>query len=151
MKYTATLKRIERRGEIAFLPPDDLGVQERIRQILRRCKDKHADYVKLTFEPPYKPRTTGKKSQCNRINGFIMQICDYTGYDFADMKMYCKMKAITRGYPVMKDADGEPIISMITGDPMPESEKYINTFEAGILSEVIEQVAAEAGVPLKEE
>lgn len=151
MKYTLTLKRVEQKGVISFLPPDDPGQQERLRGILRRCKDKYADYVKLTFEPPYKPRSTGKKSQSHRINGFIAQICEQTGNDFADIKMYCKMRAVPRGYPLMTDDAGNIIISKVTGDPIPESEKYINTLEAGYLSDAIEQVAAEAGVILKEE
>ena len=64
MKYTATLKRIERRGEIAFLPPDDLGVQERIRQILRKCKDTNADYVTVTFSTPHRPSSRASCVQC---------------------------------------------------------------------------------------
>lgn len=150
MKITLTLKRIERPGELVFLPPQDMGLQEAIRKVLRTCRDKHNDYVKQTIEPPYKPRTTGPKSQNHRINGFIQQICMATGLDFADVKMYCKIKAVSMGYPTMKDDDGETIMSIVTGIPIPESETNIDTREAGILSDAVEHVAAELGVFLQE-
>lgn len=150
MKITLTLKRIQQKGVISFLPPADEGLREAIKGVLRVCRDKYADYTKLTLEPPYKPRTTGKDSQNHRINGFIQQICVKTGLDFADVKMYCKIRAVSMGYPIMQDAQGHYITSLINGQPIPESEKYINTEQAGILSQAVEMVAAEMGVGLIE-
>lgn len=100
---------------------------------------------------PFRPRTTGKKSQQNRINGFIRQICMWTGNDFDDVKMYCKKRAMRRGYPAKKDADGNIVVSLQDGEPIPESESKISVEEAGYLIEEIEQLAAELEISLKEE
>ena len=57
------LKRVNIAGRIAFEPPADAGASENIKRELRKCRDKHNDYVLLTIQPPKKPRTTGEHSQ----------------------------------------------------------------------------------------
>lgn len=111
---------------------------------------KYNGFIRCQFSPPYKPRTTGKASQNHRINGFLMQICEETGNDFDDLKMYCKKRAIRRGYPVKVDGQGYPIISLETGEYIPESERNIDTLQASYLIEEIEQLASEYGIILTE-
>ena len=141
MKYTITLKRAEQRGVISFLPPDEEGARERIREVLRRCRDKYSDYVKVTFEPPYKPRTTGKGSQNSHAWGHCTQIARALGMDLYEVEYIAKVRAIKRGYPVV----------MTLGIPVPKSQADIDTLECGYLIEEYHQIAAEAGIILTEE
>jgi len=141
LKYTITLKRIVQRGVISFLPPDEEGARERIREVLRRCRDKYSDYVKVTFEPPYKPRTTGKGSQNSHAWGHCTQIARALGMDLYEVEYIAKVRAIKRGYPVV----------MTLGIPVPKSQADIDTLECGYLIEEYHQIAAEAGIILQEE
>ena len=141
MKYTITLKREFDRGRISFLPPDEEGARERIREVLRRCRDKYADYVKVTFEPPYKPRSTGKGSQNSHAWGHCTQIARELGMDLYEVEYIAKVRAIKRGYPV----------TTTLGIPVPKSQADINTLECSYLIEEYHQIAAEAGIILTEE
>ena len=141
MKYTITLKREFDRGRISFLPPDEEGARERIREVLRRCRDKYADYVKVTFEPPYKPRSTGPKSANNHAWGHCTQIARELGNDLWEVEYIAKVRAIKRGYPV----------TTTLGIPVPKSQADINTLECSYLIEEYHQIAAEAGIILQEE
>jgi hypothetical protein len=113
------------------------------------CDEKHDGYVTLTISTPHKARTTGYKSQNHAINGYIQQIANETGEDFGVIKLYCKMRAVKRGYPLM-ERNGDLVYSKFTGEVLPESEAYISTVEAGYLIDEIQQVASEAGIVLEE-
>lgn len=115
--------------------------------VMEACKK--TGKVHIVIEPIRRIRSTGPLSQNHRINGFIQQICDWTGEDFQTVKMYCKEKAFRRGYP-MKQIDGQIVCSKITGEPVPESEANISVEEAGFLIAEIEQLAAEFGISLVE-
>ena len=110
------------------------------RLYLESNKDKQFD--RLLIKIPSRPRTTGKHSQCNRVNGFVQQICKQKGLDFDVLKYYLKKKAIGRGYPFKTDPEGEAA---------PDSESTINTVQAGYLIETIEQFAAENSIHLVED
>jgi hypothetical protein len=88
------LKRVDIAGRIAFEPPADSGAQEAIKRELRKCRDKHHDYVLLTLQPPKRPRTTGKGSQNHHLNGHIIQICNETGNSYDAIKYCVKMLAV---------------------------------------------------------
>ena len=98
-------------------------------------------FCRCKISPSRKPRTTGKKSQNHRINGFIQQICVETGNDFDTVKIYCKKQAISRGYP----------FDEFQGEIIPWSEARLDTIQAGILIDTIEQLAAELKIILKED
>lgn len=89
----------------------------------------------------YRRRTTGQYSQNHRINGFIQQICEHTGNTFGPMKEYCKELALSRGYPFE---------TLPNGKAMPKSEAEIDTMQAAILIDTIEQVASDLGIRLRE-
>ena len=141
MKYKITLKRYETRWLIAFLPPDDEGAQERIRQVLRKCRDKNADFVTVTFETPHRPRTTGKGSQNSHAWGHCTQLARELGIELYEVEYIAKVRAIKRGYPV----------SLKLGIPVPLSQANISTEECAALIEEYHQIAAENGITLKEE
>lgn len=116
-----------------------------------KAAEKHGGYLTVTLQTSQRPRTVGERSQNHFINGAIQQICEETGNDFDDVKMYVKRKSFRRGYPMKRDENGNIIYSLIDGQPIPESEAKISTVEAGYLIEEIIHLAAELGIVLKGE
>ena len=139
MQYV--LKRVEIAGRIAFEPPADSSVSERIRQELRKCRDKHNDFVLVTLQPPKRPRTTGEDSQNHHLNGHIMQICNETGNDYESVKNAVKMIAVENmGYPY----------NTIGGHIIPQRERDCSTDECAKLIEAAHLLAADLGIILQE-
>lgn len=139
MQYV--LKRVEIAGRIAFEPPADLGASERIKRELRKCRDKHNDFVLITLQPPKRPRTTGKDSQNHHLNGHIMQICNETGNDYESVKNAVKMIAVENmGYPY----------NTIGGHIIPQRERDCSTDECAKLIEAAHLLAADLGIILQE-
>ena len=96
-------------------------------------------YVKIGY--PRKPRTTGEGSQGHHLNGHVAQIAQYTGDDFADVKMHIKRKAIAKGYPFHTDTFGNEV---------PQSESESSTVECAMLIDTAHEVAAFLNIKLKE-
>lgn len=135
------LKRVDIAGRIAFEPPADSGAQEAIKRELRKCRDKHHDYVLLTLQPPKRPRTTGKGSQNHHLNGHIIQICNETGNSYDAIKYCVKMLAVEEmGYPY----------EIIDGHIWPEAEHESSTDECAKLIEAAHVWAAQHGIILQE-
>ena len=135
------LKRVNIAGRIAFELPADLGATENIKRELRKCCDKHNDYVLVTMQPPKKPRTTGKESQNHHLNGHIMQICAETGNDYDAVKDAVKMLAAsTMGYPY----------KTIGGQIVPQRERDASVDECALLIEAAHVLAADLGIILQE-
>ena len=105
-------------------------------------KDKGVVHNQLRISQPFKPRTTGKKSQNHHINGHIQQIAAATDNLFGAVKSRLKELAISRGYPYETLPDGSI---------EPKSEADISTTEAGSLIDTIHQFADEWNIPLTEE
>ena len=136
---TITLKRVDEKGRIAFLPPRETELQEAIRKVLRTCKEKNNDFVAVTFARPYKPRTTGPESQNHMLNGNIMQICNETGNDYDTVKYCVKMIAVEQlSYP----------FTTIAGHIVPKRERDCNTEECSKLIEASFMLAADMGIIL---
>ncbi|MBO7639385.1 MAG: hypothetical protein J6S91_10460 [Treponema sp.] len=135
------LKRVPVAGRIAFEPPSDLGANENIKRELRKCRDKHNDYVLLTIQPPKRPRTTGEHSQNHHLNGHIMQICNETGNSYGAIKYCVKMLAVEEmGYPY----------EIVDGHIFPQSESACSTEECAKLIEASHVWAAHHGIILQE-
>ena len=139
MQYV--LKRVNIAGRIAFEPPADLGAAENIKRELRKCREKHNDYVLVTIQPPRKPRTTGKNSQNHHLNGHIMQICGETCNSYDVIKYCVKMIAVEQmGYPY----------KTIAGHIVPQPESESSTDECALLIEAAHVLAADLGIILQE-
>lgn len=137
-----TLKRLNEKGRICFEAPREPDLQAALRNVLRVCRDKHNDYVSVTFRPPYKPRTTGKGSQNHHLNGHIMQICNETGNDHETIKYCIKMIAVEQlGYS----------FETVAGHVIPKPERECDTEECGKLIEAAHILAAQIGLILREE
>lgn len=135
------LKRVDIAGRIAFEPPADSGAQEAIKRELRKCRDKHHDYVLLTLQPPKRPRTTGNGSQNHHLNGHIIQICNETGNSYDAIKYCVKMLAVEEmGYPY----------EIIDGHIWPKAEHESSTDECAKLIEAAHVWAAQHGIILQE-
>lgn len=133
------LKRVEIAGRIAFEPPADLGASEIIKRELRKCRDKHNDFVLVTLQPPKRPRTTGEDSQNHHLNGHIMQICNETGNDYESVKNAVKMIAVENmGYPY----------NTIGGHIIPQRERDCSIDECAKLIEAAHLLAADLGLSL---
>lgn len=114
-----------------------------LKDLINLCRSKHNDFYRISISPPYKKRTTGYKSQNHKLNGGIMALCEWSGQEFAEIKMLIKERAIKRGYPVKMDEEGLIIINIRTGNPIPKSESDCNTVECALLIDELEQLAAE--------
>ena len=135
------LKRVDIAGRIAFEPPAGSGAQEAIKRELRKCRDKHHDYVLLTLQPPKRPRTTGAFSQNHHLNGHIMQICNETSNSYDAIKYCVKKLAVEEmGYPY----------EIIDGHIWPKAEHESSTEECAKLIEAAHVWAAHHGIILQE-
>ena len=135
------LRRVNIAGKIAFEPPADDGANANIKHELRKCRDKHNDYVLVTLQPPKKPRTTGEGSQNHHLNGHIMQICNETCNSYAAVKDEVKRIAVeTMGYPY----------EIVNGHIHPKGESDSSTDECALLIEAAHVLAADLGIILQE-
>ena len=135
------LKRVTIAGLIAFEPPADKAADANIKHELRKCRDKHGDYVLVTMQPPKRPRTTGEGSQNHHLNGHILQICNKTGNDYDSVKDAIKMIAVENmGYPYK--TIGKKIV--------PLRERESSTDECAKLIEAAHLLAADLGIILQE-
>ena len=135
------LRRVNIAGRIAFEPPADDGANANIKHELRKCRDKHNDYVLVTLQPPKKPRTTGEGSQNHHLNGHIMQICNETCAGYSAVKDEIKRIAVEdMGYPY----------EIINGHIHPKGESDSSTDECALLIEAAHVLAADLGIILQE-
>ena len=135
------LRRVNIAGKIAFEPPADDGANANIKHELRKCRDKHNDYVLVTIQPPKCPRTTGENSQNHHLNGHIMQICNKTKNSYNAVKDEIKRIATEEmGYPYEE----------INGHIHPIGESESSTDECAKLIEAAHVLAADLGIILQE-
>ena len=135
------LRRVNIAGRIAFEPPADDGANANIKHELRKCRDKHNDYVLVTLQPPKKPRTTGEGSQNHHLNGHIMQISIETSAGYSAVKDEVKRIAVeTMGYPY----------EIVNGHIHPKGESDSSTDECALLIEAAHVLAADLGIILQE-
>lgn len=131
------LRRVNIAGKIAFEPPADDGANANIKHELRKCRDKHNDYVLVTLQPPKRPRSTGKDSQNHLLNGIIVQICEETGNDYDAVKDAVKMIAVEQlAYPY----------KTIGGKIIPQRERDCSVEECSKLIEAAQMLAADLGI-----
>jgi hypothetical protein len=143
--------RTGRTGKICFkVPPaykDYLEGLFRYQEVTRKSP---TAYYQLKISTPKRPRTTGKNSQNHHINGHAQQIAIETGQPFEDVKRYAKQIAITMGYPILEDENGNPITDL-WGNVQGISETDSSTEDAAKLIEALHMIAAEMDIKLIEE
>lgn len=117
----------------------------------KRAKCEPSDLVlNITLEEPFRPRTTGYKSQNHALNGYIQQICEETGQDFASTKNYIKQMAIERGYPRLTKRTVKGIEDVVDwwGNPVGISESDASIEDCSKLIDCAIQLASEFGIRL---
>lgn len=128
-----------------------IEVPSRVYETVKRIVTKpENDKIQIRIGDKHKPRSTGIYSQNAHLNGHIQQICEETGNDFQDVKMYVKSQALKMGYPFAENSKGEKITSMLTGEFIPQSESEASSAECAILIECVHILAGELGIILKE-
>lgn len=125
--------------QIAFELP--LGMIEYVWHLVRGMHDKGIEFFHVTIDKPFRPRTTGRRSQNHRLNGYCQIIAMETGNEFDTVKMCVKRRAIKRGYSFETDFDGEVV---------PKSEARTSVEECHLLIEEVQQLADELGIILPE-
>ena len=113
---------------------------EKLSKLIEGCK---SGYVKVRFEKPHKPRTTGEGSQNNLVWKLISIIACYVGDDspnFKDTEEGLKERALAHGYPYH--------INKLTGKIIPESMTKIDTVQCSALIEASYEIIAELGIIL---
>lgn len=110
--------------------------------------------VSITIEKPFRPRTTGYKSQNHALNWIIQVICQETGQDFQTTKEYIKSKAVEMGYPMLtrkKVGEGgvtEEVVTDWYGNPRGISEADSSVSECSILIDSAMMLASELGIEI---
>lgn len=111
--------------------------------------------VTVTIEEPFRPRTTGYKSQNHALNWIIQVICQETGQDFQTTKEYIKSKAVEMGYPMLtrkRMENGQIVEEVVTdwyGNPRGISEADSSVGECSILIDSAMMLASELGIVIK--
>lgn len=108
------------------------------------------DLYDVTISTLRRKRTTGWKSQNHAVNGFCMQIANYTGEDFPSVKLYVKRQAIKRGVPIKTNTNGDILYSRFDGEPIPISESDMTTEQCSWCTEEARILASELGIILQE-
>jgi uncharacterized protein (DUF342 family) len=80
------------------------------------------------------------------LHRVIYAICNETGNDFGDVKLYVKRAAMRRGYPPKTDERGNVVYSLLDKEPLPQSEADATQEQENMLIEEAHQLAAELGV-----
>lgn len=141
MQVQMTLHRVFCRGKLCFELPSEPELLEALRSLLTTCQSKCGDYVSITLNKPFRPRTVGDKSQSHHLNGHIMQICEITGNDYDTIKYCVKMIAVEQmGYPYTE----------VAGHILPKRERDCSTEECAKLIEASHILAANLSIVLKE-
>jgi len=156
MKYVAKIADIgadayRSSPNVCFRKPSDLPMLAALNSIVDKVLRKHGGYAAIEVKEPFRPRSTGPKSQNHRLNGFVSQFCEATGNDFDDIKLHVKRRAMRRGLPPKQNERGEILYSRVDGDPLPMSERDMSVEQCGWVIAEIEQLAAEEGITLVEE
>jgi len=135
-------KRLTDKGSMVICLKIPKAYEQDILFLTQNKRVEKTSQLHVRIAVPRKPRSTGKDSQNHRLNGFIQQLCMFTGDDFDAMKMEVKRRAIKRGYP-FKTALG--------GGPVPQSEADSSMVECAMLIDEVEAVAAFLNFTLREE
>lgn len=121
-----------------------------------RAKCEPSDlFLNVTLEEPFRPRTTGYKSQNHALNWIIQVICQETGQDFQTTKEYIKSKAVEMGYPMLtrkRMEKGQIIEEVVTdwyGNPRGISEADSSVSECSILIDSAMMLDSELGIVVK--
>jgi stage V sporulation protein SpoVS len=137
MTFT-TKSRLSSDGLLLTIPRD---YSEAILSIVERSANKHNGFMTVTLGTPKRPRTTGPRSQNNKVFGMCTDIVEQfhqAGMIDIDVdKVYQAFKrmAVAEGYPTRYNP--------IDGIEEPESQSRVSVEQDEILIKVIQRFADE--------
>lgn len=120
--------------------------QESLKKIFSECEDNFNGYIRVKFEKPYKPRTTGKNSQNSKWYRDLQKIAVATDNDIETIKYIVKHMAVSRGYPAQIARDGR--FKNIQGMYLGVSSADVDTKQFSILIQCTQQLADDEGINL---
>lgn len=130
--------RIEDEKLIFELPEEPY--KSKLLELSELCNKKSNGFCTVTINRVYKPRTTGQGSQNNLAWKLITIIANEVGEDVTEIERQAKIKAISKGYPYH--------VSKITGEPIPESMKKIDTVQCSYLIDTLYELCSFLGIIL---
>ena len=141
-------KVVLRDGRYSLVP--GVALRDKFRGLMEYAYQSRGGYISATYDLPRRPRTSGRNSQNNHIWGHATQLAEETGNDVDDVMREAKHRAVSRGYPVVKDSQGEPVRIFGTGQFKGESSADISVEECSILIEELHRIADEFTIILDE-
>lgn len=130
--------KIENNKLIFELPEEPY--KTKLLELSELCNKKSNGFCTVTINRVYKPRTIGKNSQNNLAWKLITIIANEVGEDVNEIERQAKIKAISKGYPYH--------VSKITGEPVPESMKKIDTVQCSYLIDTLYELCSFLGIIL---
>jgi hypothetical protein len=123
--------------------------EDQVQALLSEARKKGVTQLAWTIQLPYRPRSTGPRSQNSRIHGHAKdiseQLVDDDGapiYTPDEVKEAMKRLAVKEGYPTK--------YSPIDDEVIPKPTRNASVEEAKLLSDVIQRFADEHGMWLTE-
>lgn len=113
-------------------------------------KGQPKDLYDVVISTPRLIRSTGYRSQNAHLNGHVGQISHETGQDFEAVKLYAKRAAIPQGLPLKTKPNGDILLSIVDGQPVPISETEMDTVQCGWVIDACHVLASELGIALVE-
>lgn len=126
-------------SELRFAVKTNEVYMNAMRALIQQVEKDGSGFYKLTLERHVPGRT---KAQQSEINARIRDIAEDLGYEFDELKYELKVLAVSRGWPIAKDDNGEDRHDQF-GRPVPASEAYATAAHASALIDTIDQWEAE--------
>lgn len=101
--------------------------------------------IKVTIEPNYQQRTLKENAY---LHVLCKRLAEMAGGMAEDMKEMAKAKAVSLGYPVETDEEGNPVIGEYGIKGIPSSQA--NVGECKLLIEAVHMLASENGYSLED-
>jgi hypothetical protein len=116
--------------------------RQKIIDLMDKSWERHAGYVKLGIDFPFRPRT--RKGQ-GKFHALIAVLAPLIDMNFDECKMFVKMEATALGYPMTNRMVGN------RSWYRPQSEAEASTVHEHMLIETALKIGAEAGCDLEAE
>lgn len=125
---------------------DDLTLEVKVEKSFREglqsvLASSPSGYFFIEIKRPFRPRTTGRRSQCNRFRGGCRDIAEQLGYEPEQIADALKRMAVEEGYPTRYAIDGAKI---------PISEAACSVEEESLLIKVMNRFADQYSLYLTE-
>ncbi|MFH1235807.1 MAG: hypothetical protein V1685_02610, partial [Parcubacteria group bacterium] len=95
MKYVCNNATIRPLGIMRGPWVIEIGDDPELDQLYALLKVKHNGFAHIEISPPFRPRTTGWKSQSHHLRGHARQLAGLTGYSMTEMMDVIKHETVS--------------------------------------------------------